>query len=315
MTSAPIPIHLVVGFLGAGKTTLLSELLDRGRLDETLLIINELGAAGVDQEVLRGRGGEVPVLLAGGCICCSTEAELGHTLRDIVARRESGSIPPFRRVVVETTGVADPGPLLRDLATDSWLLSRFRLGSVTTLVDVSTALEALDDQPEAIQQVVHADRLVLSKLDLVDTERRAAVIARLSGLADSRRIIDREVALDDPGFFDESELRRTAPAPLATPATGHALEVFELDVSSEVSWRSLSAALDELMGRYGTWLLRLKGIVRVSDVDHPIAVHGVRGSFFPPVVLPSVSAPAGIGKLTVIARHGLPGEAVTGWLS
>ena len=157
------PVVLVTGFLGSGKTTLIAELLSRPELGETAVIVNELGDVGIDHHLLR-RVDERTVLLASGCVCCALRGDLADELRDLLDRRDAGEIPPFRRVVVETTGIADPTPIVNTLLADPVVPHHYSLDAVVATVDGVHGLRG----PESVKQVAAADTLVLTKPDLAD---------------------------------------------------------------------------------------------------------------------------------------------------
>jgi len=176
------PVHLLTGYLGSGKTTLLSRLLRDPALADTAVIINELGEVGLDH-VLVDRGSEDVVLLDSGCLCCALGNSLQETLESLHFRRERGELPPFARVVIETTGVADPGPVAATLALDSAIARHYRLGSIVTVVDAVHGLEHLARFAEARRQVAVADRIVISKSDIAATATLRLLEARVTSLA------------------------------------------------------------------------------------------------------------------------------------
>src|SRR6202167_4342418 len=174
----PVPASLITGFLGSGKTTLLNALLSHPGMKETAVIVNEFGEIGLDHLLIE-TAFEDAVLLKSGCICCTVRGDLVDTLTSLAARRRSGEIPPFSRVAIETTGLADPAPILHTIMAEPSLTSLYRLDRVVTTVDAVNALSQLDNHYEAAKQAALADRLVLTKTDLVDDATREAVLARL----------------------------------------------------------------------------------------------------------------------------------------
>ena len=176
------PVHLLTGYLGSGKTTLLSRLLRQPALADSAVVINELGEVGLDH-VLVDRGSEDDVvLLDSGCLCCALGNSLQETLESLHYRRERGELPAFARVVVETTGVADPGPIAATLGLDTAIARHYRLGSIVTVVDAVHGMSHLDRFPEARRQVAMADRLIVTKGDVADAGAMTQLAARLASL-------------------------------------------------------------------------------------------------------------------------------------
>jgi G3E family GTPase len=178
-TFAPIPVTVLTGFLGAGKTTLLNRLLRDPALEGTAVIINEFGEIGIDH-LLVERAGEDIVELSSGCLCCTIRGDLIETLETLLERFERGEIKALKRVVIETTGLADPAPILHTIMRHPWLVQRYRLDGVVTLVDAVNGMATLDQQPEAVKQAAIADRIVLTKTDLLASEADRDGFAALS---------------------------------------------------------------------------------------------------------------------------------------
>src|ERR1700733_5397560 len=168
------PVNLLTGFLGSGKTTLLRQLLVSPELAETAVLINEFGEVGLDHHLVE-RIDETVVLLRSGCLCCTIRGELALAIRDLHSRRERGMVPAFGRLVVETTGLAEPFPILSTLKADPVLRHHFRAGAVVTTVDAVNGSSQIERHPESVRQVAVADRMVLTKTDLADE----STIARL----------------------------------------------------------------------------------------------------------------------------------------
>lgn len=192
MTEAPIPVAVLTGFLGAGKTTLLNSLLKDPLLFDAAVIINEFGEIGIDH-LLVERSDDNVVEMSSGCLCCTIRGELIDTIHDLLARRDSGNIKRFNRIVIETTGLADPAPVLHTVMREPALLSRCRLEGVITVVDAANGWSTLDAHAEAVKQVAVADRIVLTKVDLLSgregEDMLFAIIARLRKLNPGARLL------------------------------------------------------------------------------------------------------------------------------
>jgi G3E family GTPase len=291
------PVILITGFLGSGKTTLLQRLLREPALADTAVLINELGEVGLDHHLLE-RIDDTMVLLQSGCLCCTIRGELSAAIRDLHSKRERGVVPAFRRLVVESTGLADPFPILSTVHADPVLKHHFRLGNVITTVDAMNAMGQLDRQPESVKQVAVADRLVLTKTDLAAAAAIDLLIGRIrriNPVAALRCSADRDVdaqALLSPGTFDGGGAGRWLAADFSHARGDHQhgdrsrhgddIRAVAFSLDDAIDWTMFGIWLTMLLNRHGDAVLRVKGILNVAGTETPVAVHGVQHLVHPP---------------------------------
>ena len=297
---ARIPVTVVTGFLGAGKTTLLRRFLTSPEGRDTAVIVNEFGAVGIDDALLREATEEV-VLLGNGCVCCITRTDLQVVLRRLVFDRERGTVPRFARVVVETSGLADPAPILQSFSTDRALGGEFHIDVVLAVVDAVNGEAALE-MPEARKQVILADRLVVSKIDLAAPTEVARLNGRLQQL-NPRATIDIAVAgaLDPQRMIEPATGERSGF--LAEAEHGDGVASFVLERETPFDWTVFSRTMATLTALRGADLLRVKGILDVEGCRGPVVVQYVQHLAHPPVELQAWPDAARTSRVVFIARH------------
>ena len=316
-----IPVSIVTGFLGSGKTTIINHLLKRPEMNRVAVIVNELGEIGVDNELVQVSS-EQMMLLNNGCLCCVLRGDLQETLRELFIKRRNGEIIDFDRVVIETTGLADPAPVIQTLITDTLLLEQYRLDCVVTLVDAVNAPGQLDQFSEPLKQVALADRLVVTKSDLVAEKQLKALTGRLEEInprAPLRIALNGEIELP---FLVDVGLRRTharleeVERWLGTGEErehGHrhdeTVETFVLRFDKPLPWATFTQCMEVLTALRGPDLLRVKGLVNVEGKAGPMVVQGVQHLFHPPLEL---AAWPGADRSTrlVFITHGIPRQVV-----
>ncbi|MGJ5205644.1 CobW family GTP-binding protein [Bradyrhizobium sp. HKCCYLR20261] len=327
-----LPVSLITGFLGSGKTTLLNRLLRRDEMSDSAVIINEYGEISLDHLLVERVDGEVAVL-ASGCICCTIRSDLEETLRTLLVRRDRGEVPPFRRILIETTGLADPAPILQLLLNNPLVSHFLRLDTVVTTVDAVNATHQLDRQDEAVKQVALADRLLVTKSDLVsDVAALEQRLKRLNPGAHIARVLHGEIdpadlfgaALIDPekkavdvarwlnehAFADDCgaahEHHTHDHGGHGHHDHGHAHESavtsFMIAFDEPLDWMTVSGWLAYLRQVRGEDLLRVKGILNLHGEPTPVVIHGVHHVFHPPVALAAWPDPDRRSRIVFITR-------------
>ncbi|MGF1642292.1 MAG: CobW family GTP-binding protein [Thiotrichales bacterium] len=308
-SSSAIPITLLTGFLGSGNTTLLSRLVRQVPL--TAVVMNEFGQVALDHRILREFDAPL-ALLSGGCVCCQVQGSLGPTLRNLWLGRGDGTLPAFKRVVIVTTGIAEPAPIVETLLRDRWVARRYALDAVITTVDAVLAEQQLDSHFEAVRQVAVADRLLLTKVDLAGPEAALAVRHRLSRLNPTAPILEvphgeiaPEQVLDLGVFRPDARHGRISDwlgvscfEPIAPKLTGlsrrpeaaatphdQRIRGFSFSIEQPMDWSGIADAVASLIEFAGARLLRMKAIVNVVGQSQPVILHAVQHILHPPQTL------------------------------
>ncbi|MBL6455137.1 GTP-binding protein [Belnapia sp. T6] len=272
-----IPVSVVTGFLGAGKTTLLRRVLSDPAWADSAVIVNEFGEVPLDHELLAASE-EVLVNVSTGCLCCVVRTDLTATLMDLARRRATGELPAYARVLVETSGLADPAPILHALMTDAAVAETHRLRGVVTLVDALHGAGALDRHPEARRQVLLADRVLVTKPDLGDAAAVAEAVQALHPGLPLRAAV--RGAVEPDWLFAPGD-----PAPLPDPTARHSAGLASIVIEREEPIPALALTLwmQALAEHAGTRLLRLKGLVALAeDPSRPMVVHAIQHIVHPP---------------------------------
>ncbi|WMJ09869.1 GTP-binding protein [Nitrosomonas sp. sh817] len=324
--NARIPVILLTGFLGSGKTTLLNQLVRQSFFSKTLVIINEFGEISLDHLLVTQSTETVVMEMGNGCVCCSIRGDLAKVLKDATWRFARNGTRSFDRVVIETTGLADPAPVLHTLMTSQHIASRYRLDAIVTAVDSVNAMETLDRHTEAVKQIAVADRIILTKSDLVDEQTLSAVQQRVhalnpsamqlpavNGLADLQPVFNNTVFSIDqktpdvmkwlnaesyeskpanryqpvsPG--DNPSLRTHPPVTAQSGVNRHDdhVQAFCFTFEDPIEPALFDDWLNLLMAIKGPDILRIKGILNMKNHATPWVIHGVQHIFHPPVELP-----------------------------
>ncbi|WP_455476132.1 CobW family GTP-binding protein [Bartonella sp. B17] len=315
-----IPITLITGFLGSGKTTLLNRMLQDPLLTDSAIIINEFGKISVDH-LLVEKTTEGIIELANGCLCCNLRSDLIDTLVDLMNRTHKGHLKQLNRIVIETTGLADPAPILQALLSHPFLSQSLSIDAVIATFDTLSKLSILEKYPEIQKQLAFADKIILTKTDLIDSKMVSdTFISALKAINPTAQIIDVHSdhccsnALINKTLWSEkgenTELKQWLTITPHTYNHHRSIHAFSLDCYDLLDFATLEAFLDTLKNLYGTKLLRIKAIIALRDAPHrPLVLHGVQTFFHPPIKL--AAWPKGITQTRfVIIADGVRKEEI-----
>ena len=317
-----IPVTLITGFLGSGKTTLISKLVRHADMQRVAVVINEIGEIGIDHDIV-SMSSENIALLANGCICCSVRTDLQETLRDLFARRRVGQVADFDRVIIETTGLADPAPVVQTLSSDTLLAAQFRLDGLVTLVDAVNGAGQLASHGESIKQIALADKVFITKTDLATPEAIEALQAAIQQInpgAGMQMLHQGEI---EPAALTGLGLTSARAGPQTLSFLGESLagdgsagerrllaksaihdgtiRTLSLRFDKPFTWAAFSSAMELLTTLRGPDMLRVKGIVNVEGA--PVVVQGVQHLFHAPVTLDRWPSADQDSRLVFITRH------------
>lgn len=290
-----IPVNVVTGFLGAGKTTLLQRLLGSPSLTDTAVLVNEFGEVGLDHHLLQSAT-QPTLLMDNGCVCCAIRGDLQDALRGLFDQRERGEIPSFQRVIVETSGLADPAPIAYTVLAEPVLQHHFRLGNIIAVVDAVNGLDQLGQFDESIKQIAVADRIVLTKTDLLEDGAEASLVSGIERINLSAPVIDvisgdiRPESLITQDLHDPAGKAREVDRWMQAPEPTHhhhteGVSSFALTFDEALDWTAFGIWMTMLLNRYGDRVLRIKGLLNVAGATTPVLINGVQHIVHPPLHL------------------------------
>jgi G3E family GTPase len=300
MAVSPLPVHTITGFLGSGKSTLLNVLVQQETMADSAIIINEFGEIAIDHALVETSIDNI-ILLHSGCICCSLRGDLVDTLQELDQQVTNGKLPAFNRVLLETTGLADPGPVLQTLLTEKLLKQRYAAGLVVTMVDMVHAVQHHKHHAEFAKQVAVADKILTTKSDLASLAQKAQVTALIrqinpgaeisdvtDGQIDSTQLLG-NIELDND--FRTERLNQWTLASKMTAAASYDIHLEDVKAhylreSAPVSWQNTWRWLQSVVSLRGSQILRIKGILNIDNEPMPIAIHAVHHVLHPPIRLP-----------------------------
>tara|TARA_Y100001970_G_scaffold294331_1_gene450844 strand:+ start:154050 stop:155087 length:1038 start_codon:yes stop_codon:yes gene_type:complete len=300
-----VPVFVITGYLGSGKTTLINQMLRDPSLSDAAVLVNEFGAVGIDHMLVQEMD-ENTVLLQSGCICCTIRSDLKDSIIDLNSRREAGLIPRYKRLILETTGLADPSPILFTLNSDMIIKHHYRLGTVITTVDCVNGLAQLSRRSESVKQVLVADRVVLTKPDLVKQEKinrlkskinklnpTANVSECLLGNINIKEILEADIyqknnkGSEVKRWLEEYKSEDHHHLHNKTNISRHDKTIYSFTIkyNKPLDWTAFGIWLTMLLNHHGENILRVKGILNVKGVDAPVVINGVQHVVHPPIHL------------------------------
>lgn len=326
--SSVLPVTLLTGFLGSGKTTLLNRLLTHPAMPETAVLINEFGAIPIDHLLVR-ESSENLMVLSNGCVCCSVAGDMVQALRELYFKRASGEIPAFTRVVIETTGLADPAPILHTLLEMPLVAARYAFSGVVTTFDAEHGIAELDRHWESVKQLALADRIVLTKVDRISAAEIVTVKERIQTINPNTPVIESRLGAVEPDqllntglvgrvnatpdiarWIGDARLSNQDPSLFAANSEGeslrrqraHRVQTFFIRYEAPVIWDRFVEGIEALLELRGPQMLRAKGIVTVVGDDAPRAIHIVQHTIYPMVRLPGVTLNDTASQLVFIVQ-------------
>jgi G3E family GTPase len=295
-----IPVFIISGFLGSGKTTLLNQLLTH--VPRSAVIINEFGATPIDQQLLREH--KIPLsTLVGGCLCCQVKGSLTPLLKNLRMAWDSGN-RPFDRVIIETSGVANPEPILDILLREHWLCRRYSLQGVISTVSAIMDEDHFDYFPEARAQLAWADTVVMTQTDLANAQQIERISTRLDQLAPAaNRLVAVQGQIAPDMLLDFPKKLRQLRNYKVSDLPDHGFSSLSLQIEHPLPWERVQKLLDDLIAHYPSQLVRVKGLIYTPEQKEPLLVQATSGKLYPPARLPVRASDDGIGRLVIIT-HG-----------
>jgi len=322
-----LPIHVITGFLGSGKTTLLNQLLPQPSMQRTAVIINEFGEIGIDHLLVKATTEDM-MMLEGGCLCCSVRTDLVNTLENLFHKRECQEISEFEQVLIETTGLADPAPILRTLLNDSFIAANYRLEVVITTVDALHCASQLDEYDESVKQAALANHLVLTKIDMVNAmtlEERKQRLHRINPTALIHEVnlnqqqFNAEILFNTDHYNSQTRqldiehwLQAEVYLEHQQPHKEHAhhperhdayIKTFCIEHTKPLHWLTLERWIQQLTRLRGKDLLRVKGIAYTHETALPVVIQGVQHIFQPPTTLDAWPSERRRSQIVFITRN------------